>query len=239
MTASYSNVDISREDGIAEVRLHTKGGPFVWNPSSHNELAHAFTEVADDRDVRVVILTGTGPVFCTEMDHEGFLAEKLEWHNYWWEGRRIMQRLLDIDVPVIGVLNGPATVHAELIFLSDVILAADTGSVAEDHFASGAVPGDGVHIVWPHVLGPQRGKYFLMTDQTLFADELFRIGAVNEVLPPGEVLGRARELAGSFAQKPFPTLRYTRAILADPLRKLVQEHLSHGLGLEGAYRTVG
>jgi enoyl-CoA hydratase/carnithine racemase len=239
MTGPYTNVDISRDNGIAEVRLHTNGGPFVWSPSSHNELAHAFTEVADDRDVRVVILTGTGSVFCTEMDHQGFLAEKLEWHTYWWEGRRIMQRLLDIDVPVIGVVNGPASVHAELLFLSDVVLAADTSYVSEDHFGSGAPPGDGVHIVWPHVLGPQRGKYFLLTDQRLFAEELLRIGAVNEVLPAGEVMGRARELAGSLAQKPFSTLRYTRAILADPLRKLVQENLSHGLGLEGATAIVG
>jgi enoyl-CoA hydratase/carnithine racemase len=78
-----------------------------------------------------------------------------------------------------------------------------------------------------------------LTDQTLSAAELLRIGAVNEVLPADEVLGRARELAASLAEKPFPTLRYTRAVLADPLRKLVLESLSHGLGLEGAYRTVG
>jgi enoyl-CoA hydratase/carnithine racemase len=211
VTASYSNVDIWREAGIAEVRLHTNGGPFVWSPSSHNELAQAFTEVADDRDVRVVILTGTGSVFCTEMDHEAFLAEKLEWHTYWWEGRRIMQRLLDIDVPVIGVLNGPATVHAELLFLSDVVLAADTGSVAEDHFESGAVPGDGVHIVWPHVLGPQRGKYFLLTDQTLSAAELLRIGAVNEVLP------RMRSWDGPGSWRPrLRRSRFPRSVTPGP-----------------------
>ena len=155
---SYSNVDILRKDGIAEVRLHTKGGPFVWSPSSHNELAHTFTEVADDRDTRVVILTGTGSVFCTKMDHEGFFAEKLEWHTYWWEGRRIIQRLLDIDVPVIGVLNGPATVHAESALSFRRGPGGRHCQRGGRPFRLRAVPGDGVHIVWPHVFGPERAS---------------------------------------------------------------------------------
>lgn len=239
-TASYEHLDISRDDdGVVEVRLHTNGGPLVWSPSSHGELARAFTALAEDDSIRVVILTGTGPEFCTSMDSAAFRAEKTPWHSIWWDGRRIIQRLLDIDVPVIGVLNGPATVHAELIFLSDVVLASHTAHVSENHFGSGTVPGDGVHIVWPHVLGPLRGKYFLLTDQTLSAAELLQIGAVSEVLPTDQVHQRARELAHSFAQKPLSTLRYTRALLADPLRHRVQESLSHGLGLEGATITLG
>jgi enoyl-CoA hydratase/carnithine racemase len=205
----------------------------------HFELPRAFTALSDDQDIRVVILTGTGDVYCTSIDSEAFLAERLEWQSFWWVGRRLYQRLLDIDVPVIGVLNGPATIHTELIFLSDVILAADTASVSERHFGNNTPPGDGVHIVWPHVLGPQRGKYFLLTGETLSAEDLLRLGAVNEVLPASDVLPRARELARSFAKNSLTTARYTRALLADPLRRRVQESLSHGLALEGAYMTLG
>jgi enoyl-CoA hydratase/carnithine racemase len=237
----FDHVAITRGDqGIVEVRIHTGDGPMVWAPRVHDELVHAFSALADDPEVRVVLLTGTGDEFCTTMDAPAFLAEKYEWHQIWWYGKRILQRLADIDVPVIGVLNGRATIHAELLFLSDIIIAADTASVADHaHFPNGAVPGDGVHVIWPYLLGPQRGKYFLLTGQEIDAQELLRLGAVNEVVPADAALERGRELARSLAEKPTSTLRYTRALLIDPLRKQLHEQLSHGLGVEGAFSSIG
>jgi enoyl-CoA hydratase/carnithine racemase len=235
MSDDYRHVTITREaDGVVLVRLHTDGGPLAWSPTAHTELPRAFTALSDDLDARVVVLTGTGDAFCPTMDGAAFMASRHEWHQIWWEGRRLLQRLLDIDVPVIGVLNGPAIVHAELIFLSDIVLAASTGSIQENHFQWGVTPGDGVHVVWPHVLGAQRGKRFLVSGETLSAEQLLEHGAVSEVLPPGQVLDRALELARAMAPKPLSTLRYTRALMADPLRLLMAEHLSHGLALEGA-----
>jgi enoyl-CoA hydratase/carnithine racemase len=236
----YENVEFWREDGVVELRLHTKGGPLRWSRTAHRELGQAFGDIADDADVKTVILTGTGKDFCTEYDTGSWGAEPTPWHVIWWEGRRLLQRLVDIDVPVIGVLNGPVTVHSELVFLSDVILASDTASVADlAHFVNDVVPGDGVQLVWPYLLGPQRGKYFLLTGQTLMANELLQLGAVNEVLPASEVGSRAREIARSFAQKRQSTLRFTRAVLADPLRRLLQEGLSHGLAAEGGTSPMG
>lgn len=212
----------------------------VWGPVVHDELVRLFSSLADDPDLRLVILTGTGTAFCTTSDSPAFLAKKYDWHEIWWAGRRILQRLLDIDVPVIGVVNGPATVHAELLFVSDIVIASETATVADhSHFVRGAVPGDGVHIVWPYLLGPQRAKHFLLTGATIDAHELLRLGAVNEVLPADAALARARELGQSLVEKPLSTLRYTRALLADPLRRLMHEGLSHGLGVEGAFSSLG
>ena len=240
MTKRYDHVEVERTNGVVELRLHTAGGPLVWSPSAHRELGHAFGDIADDAEVRTVILTGTGGSFCTEIDLAAFHAERVPWHVIWWEGRRLLQRLVDIDVPVIGVLNGPATVHAELLFLSDIVVASDTASVADKvHFVSDVVPGDGVHLIWPHVLGPQRGKHFLLTGATLHADELLQLGAVNELWPASELHGRANEIARAFAERSLSTLRYTRALLADPLRRLLHEGLSHGLAAEGATTTRG
>lgn len=232
---SYEHVTITRDEGIAEVHLHTNGGPMIWGPQAHNDTRDAFTELADDTSLKVVILTGEGPVYCTEMDSEAFVSSGDPWSVIWYDVRRILQRLADIDVPVIGVLNGPAHIHAEFVFLSDIVLAADTASVAEHaHFMVGAVPGDGSQIIFPYVLGPQRAKHVLITGEIIDAAELLRIGAVNEVLPADEVLDRARQLARDLAEKPATLLRYTRAVLADPLRRLLAEGLSHGLALEGA-----
>jgi enoyl-CoA hydratase/carnithine racemase len=240
MSEQFEHVAISRDEGVVEVRLHTDGGSLIWGPAVHDELVHAFGGLADDPEPRVVILTGTGSTFCTTIDIPAFQAKKTEWHEIWWAGKRILQRLADIDVPVISVVNGPATIHGDMLFMSDIIIAADTATVSDQaHFIYGGVPGDGVHIVWPYVLGAQRAKYLLLTGEPIGAEELLRIGAVNEVLPADAALERGRELARSMAEKPLSTLRYTRALLVDPMRRLLQEGLSHGLGVEGAFSSLG
>jgi enoyl-CoA hydratase/carnithine racemase len=145
-----------------------------------------------------------------------------------------------IEVPVIGVVNGPATVHAELAILSDIVLAADHAYFSDaPHFRYGTVPGDGVHVVWPLLLGANRGRYFLLTGQRISAIEAHALGVVNEVLPAAELHDRAMVLARTLARQPDVTLRYTREALAGPLRKLLLESIPYGLALEGlaAHKT--
>lgn len=97
---------------------------------------------------------------------------------------------------------------------------------------SGIVPGDGAHIVWPHVLGPNRGRYFLVTGQELNARTALEYGVVNEVLPADKLLGRAQELARYIAGTPTLTRRYTRLALTQRLKQLMQEGLGYGLAFE-------
>jgi enoyl-CoA hydratase/carnithine racemase len=168
------------------------------------------------------------------MDTAAFIADGASWDRIWWEGKRLLTNLIDIDVPVIGVVNGPATVHAEMAVMSDVVLAADTAVFADaPHFAYGTVPGDGVHVVWENLLGTNRGRYFLLTAQTIDAAEAHRLGVVNEIHPAGVVLDRAHEIARGFTTRPLSVLRYTRAALTMRLRRMLLDGLSHGLALEG------
>ena len=104
--------------------------------------------------------------------------------------------LLDIEVPVIAAVNGPVNIHAEIAVLSDIVLAADHAAFADaPHFPNGLVPGDGVHVIWPYLLGRNRGRYFLLTGQRLSAQEALQLGVVSEVMPASRLLPRARELA--------------------------------------------
>jgi len=230
---TYESVELRREDGVTEVRFHTDGGPMVWNPTAHREAGDVFAEIAGDRDTKVVIVTGTGDSFCASIDGKAF-AGRAAWEPIWWEGKRLLKCLLDIDVPVIGAINGPAFIHAEIPLLADIVIAADTAALADKaHFHSGSVPSDGVHLIWPWLLGPRRGKYFLMTNQELSPDEALQLGVVNEIVPAAEVNGRAWELARSLAEKPLPFLRYTREALNIFERQYLLNGLSHGLALEG------
>jgi enoyl-CoA hydratase/carnithine racemase len=230
----YQHVRFDRSDGILEVTLHTDGGSLVWSPQVHRELPEAFSDIANDPDTKVVILTGSGSAFCDSGDSEAFAREQPRWDSIWWEGKRLLTNLVDIDVPVVGVVNGPATIHAEIALLSDVVLASDTAEFADAaHFPNGIVPGDGVHIVWDHLLGTNRSRYFLLTGELIGAVRAQELGVVNEVLPAADLLPRARALAAQIAVQPLPVLRYTRAALVMGLRRLVRDGLSHGLALEG------
>ena len=81
-------------------------------------------------------------------------------------------QMLDIEVPMIAAVNGPVTVHSELAVLCDVVLArTDTYFQDAPHFPGGLVPGDSMQVVWPMLLGPNRGRYFLLTGQEIHAEE--------------------------------------------------------------------
>jgi enoyl-CoA hydratase/carnithine racemase len=232
----YEHIVMERDDrGVLELRLHTDGGSLVWGAAPHTELGYAFTDVGADPENRVVIITGTGERFIADLDTSwvGPMTPE-KWYVIFAHGKRLLQRLLDIEVPVIAAVNGPATVHAELAVLSDIVIAAEHTYFSDaPHFRYGAVPGDGVHVVWPLLLGVNRGRYFLLTGQRLHAAEAQQLGVVNEVLPAGDVLPRARALAGELAKQHDITLRYTREAMVQPLRRLLLDNLPFGLALEG------
>lgn len=232
----YAHATLERDEhGVVEVRLHSDGGPLVWGAAPHTELGYLFSDLAADPDNRVVILTGTGDRFCADLD-DSWVGEMTpeKWNVIYNHGRRLLQRLLDIEVPVIAAVNGPATVHAELAVLADIVLCAEHAHFADaPHFRFGTVPGDGVHVVWPMLLGPNRGRYFLLTGERLPAAEAQRLGVVAEVLAPDALLPRARALAARLAAQPTTTLRYTRDAIVRPLRRAIAEGLASGLALEG------
>ena len=231
----YENVRMKREDGILEVALHTRGGPLEFNGYVHEALVHAFRDIGDDPDNHVVILTGTGDEFCTRISPDGFdFFTPTGYDKILREGTKILENILDIEVPMIAAINGPVTVHSEYALLCDIVLAAE-GAYFQDapHPAFGIVPGDGLHVVWPEVIGEIRGRYFLLSGQKLSAAEAKGYGAVNEVVHREALLPRAWELARYLKKQSPLTLRYTRMALSTRFRRRLQESLSYGLALEG------
>lgn len=232
---AYEHVSMRRENGILELTLHSDGGSLHWGSAPHTELGYCFADVGADPDNRIVILTGTGDEFIARLDRSWVREMTPElWREIHAHGRRLLMNLLEIEVPMIAAVNGPATVHAELALLCDIVLSSDTATFKDaPHFRYGTVPGDGVHLVWPLLLGMNRGRHFLLTGRKLDAREAQDLGLVAEVLPRDELLDRAWELARDLAQRPAITLRYTRLAITQLLKQVLQENLSYGLALEG------
>ena len=215
----YKSARMERRNGVLQVTLHTDGQSLRWGFLPHGELPEAFHDIGADRENRVVILTGTGNEFSGPRATPGTSSfptrptiERID--RIHWEGRHLLMNLLNIEVPVISAINGPAWRHSEIPLLCDIVLAAETAQFQDSaHFASDVVPGDGMHIVYPLLLGMNRGRYFLLTGQTLNAQKALELGLVAEVLPPDKLVARAWELAEDLARRPTLLLRYTRLLL--------------------------
>ncbi|GAA3543943.1 enoyl-CoA hydratase/isomerase family protein [Amycolatopsis ultiminotia] len=238
----YETIEMSRADGILEMRFHTEGGPLHWSLLAHHEFEDAFLRVGRDRDNDVIILTGTGDFFSGPAIEPGKHPNRNtmtpeRYDPIFWEGKHLLPTLLAIEAPVIAAINGPAVRHAEIPLVSDIVLASeDTYFQDTAHFAGGMVPGDGMHVVMPLLMGANRGRYFLLTGQKLTAAEAQSIGLVNEVLPAAELLDRARELARLLLCQPRLVRRYTRTVLTEDLRQRLHGLLGYGLALEGIAR---
>jgi enoyl-CoA hydratase/carnithine racemase len=234
------------EEGILLMQAHTKGGSLVWDWGAHDGMADAFADVAGDREIKVLIHTGTGanynanwgapegakntnPVYLAMDGQEGLaqLDEKA------WYGRMLVENVLAVDVPMISAVNGPCNIHSEVPLLGDIVLASEDAYFQDlAHFPRGLVPGDGQHVLWPFLVGRNRARYMLLTGKKLGAREALEWGAVNEVLPKDKLLDRAWELARELARRPPLVLRYTRMLFTQDLKRAFLDELGHGLARE-------
>ena len=234
--SQFPNARLTRsESGVLEVALHTNGGKLVFNGHTHEQFVELFHAIGEDRDNRVVILTGSGDAFMDTISPEGFdFFTPGGYDKIFREGRKVLMNILDIEAPMITALNGPVLLHSEYTLLTDIVLATpETVFQDKPHFDFGIVPGDGVNLLWPEVIGSIRGRYFILTRQQLDAETARDWGVVNEIVPADRLLARAHEIADGIAELPPLTSRYTRIALTQKLRRIIDEGTGYGLALEG------
>jgi len=234
---AFKNLEFTRPpSGVLTVRFHTDGGPATFTGQMHSDFPRALYEIGDDRDNRVLVLTGTGERFMTDIDGPslGDITKPAEWDRTIAEGRRVMQRLVDLEMPIVAAVNGPAGVHSEYLLMADIVIAADTTVFSDfPHLTFGIVPGDGVQLAWEEALGLNRARYLTLTQGSFTAQQAERWRAVAEVHPLEEVLPRAQQLAESLAAKPQLLTRYLAVTIRQRLSRRVAEATQLGLALEG------
>ena len=238
----FSQIELERRNGILLMTLHTKGGSLQWGPTIQSELVEAFTAMGADRENRVIIMRGTGKDFSGPKAEPGksfyrevsthITADLLD--RVHWNAKRVMTRMLDIEVPMIGVVNGPAMRHSELPLMCDIVLASEDASFEDTaHFQlASQVPGDGLNIVYTMLLGLNRARYFMLMGQILNAQEAKELGLVAEVLPRKRLMTRAWQIAEMLAKKNDLLLRYTRVSLTQPLKNVMEQDVMYHLALE-------
>src|SRR2546430_1200813 len=236
--AAYRSLKLTRDsEGVLVAEFHSNDGPFTFTAQDHTEFVDAFYRIAQDRANKIVILTGAGGEFITDVDWSSFgdVTDPGVWSQVHDEGAQVLENIANIRVPVIAAIEGRAHVHSDYALLASVIVAAD-GATFQDvaHFSAGVAPGDGIFTTWSYRAGAGRAEAFLLNPQPLAARTAHEWGVVAEVVPNGKALSRARELAELYLKVPEVTRRNTRVHFIQPLKERIVREVGYGLSLEGS-----
>lgn len=235
---AYRSLRLTRDaQGMLVVEFHSNGGPLTFTASDHTDFVDAFYRISQDRENKIVILTGTGGEFIPGIDFTSFgnVGDPAVWSQVHDEGIQILENLANIRVPLIAAIEGRAHVHSEYALLANVIVAAE-GATFNDvpHFAGGIVPGDGIFTTWSYRAGAGRAEAFLLNPRPVTEQTAYEWGVVAEVVANGKALARARELATLYLKAPEVTRRNTRAHFIQPLKERIVREVGYGLSVEGA-----
>jgi SnoaL-like domain len=118
----YKNFAVSRSaSGVLTLRFHTSGGPHTFDGTTHHDFPRLLEDIAFDTDNRILVLTGTGDSFIVSIDGPslGDITKPMGADVLYVEGRRGVQRLADLEIPIIAAVNGRAEVRRfyEQIFI--------------------------------------------------------------------------------------------------------------------------
>ena len=235
---AYRSIKLSRDSqGVLVGEFHSNGGPLTFTAPDHTDFVECFYRISQDRENKIVILTGAGGEFIPGIDFSSFgnVADPAVWSQAHDEGVQILENLANIRVPMIAAIEGRAHVHSEYALIADVIVAGE-GATFNDvpHFAGGIVPGDGIFTTWSYRAGAGRAEAFLLDPRPLTAQTAHEWGVVAEIVPNGKALSRARELADLYLKAPEVTRRNTRVHFIQPLKERIVREVGYGLSLEGA-----
>src|SRR5438309_3973246 len=209
----------------------------MFTAKDHTDFVDAFYRIAQDRENKIVILTGAAGEFIPGIDFSTFgnVADAGVWSQVHDEGVQILENIANIRVPVIAAIEGRAHVHSEYALLANVIVAAESATFHDlPHFGGGIVPGDGIFTAWSYRAGAGRAEAFLLNPQPLTARTAHEWGVVAEVVANGKAVARARELADLYLKVPEVTRRNTRVHFIHPLKERLVREVGYGLALEGA-----
>lgn len=233
----YKNLAFTRgDDGVLVLRFHTDGGPVVFTGQTHEDFPAALDELAMDRDNRALLITGTGDAFMDQIDGPslGEIFKPAAWEKIRREGAKVLQRLIELPMPVVGVANGPATVHSEYLLLADIHIASDRATYGDfPHPAFGITGGDGLQVVWEEVAGTARAKWLLWTGEQIDAATALQWGVVSEVVAHDRAVERGMEIARALAAKPALYRTLQKQTLNVNLRRRIVQDVPFGMGLEG------
>jgi enoyl-CoA hydratase len=222
------------ETGIALVTINRPEKRNALSRAVVRELGAAFDRVAEDPAIRAAIVTGAGDVAFVAGADIGELAglSSVEMRQYSLEGQRVLRRLETAGKPSVAAVNGFALGGGlELAMAATVRIASENARLGQPEVKLGLTPGFGGTQRLPRLVSRGRALWMLASGEPIDAVEAWRIGLVNAVTPPAELLGAARAWLGKVLQNGPLAVRLAMEAVDAGLNGGLKE----GLQLEAAF----
>jgi enoyl-CoA hydratase len=206
-----------------EVDVSDHVGTITLNrPEARNALSGEVTRLLDDaivdldgrEDVGAIILTGSDPAFCAGFDLRALAIELSSVAEQQRSSPHPHLGLMPVhETPIVGAINGAAvTGGLELAMSCDFLVASDRARFADTHARVGVVPGGGMSIRLPGLIGLDRARRMSFTGDFIDAQTAYEWGLVVEVVPHEGLMDRAREIASTIASLPSVNVRAVRRL---------------------------
>jgi len=204
---NYETILFAVEGGVAEIRFNRPHRLNAVTAQLYAEFNAALTEAEQDRDSRVVMITGEGRAFCVGADLKEHKAGRTPFdRRQYLQGEQVVcKRLLQMKKPVVAAVNGFALgAGAELALASDFLLMADNAQIGLPEVSIGNFLGGGVTWLLPRLVGLAKARELVFLGERIGGEEAVRIGLANRVFPAEGFVDAAREFALRVASKaPF------------------------------------
>jgi len=235
--AQYVNIllEIDNESRVAVITINRADKLNALNRALLDELDSALDTIAGDDNVRAVIITGAGNrafVAGADIAEIAALRTAEDAEEFSRHGQRIFSKIEQLPKPVIVAINGYALGGGcELAMSGDVRLAADTAQFGQPEINLGVIPGYGGTQRLARIIGRDRAKYLVFTGERIGADEAFRLGLVERIVPATDLLDAAMELATSLAARAPHAIALAKMAINEGTSMPLEQALEHEAAL--------
>jgi enoyl-CoA hydratase len=200
---AYETLIYEKKEGIATITLNRPDRLNAIDYQLYLELDGLTTEIEYDPEARVVIITGAGKGFCAGADIKPDAKAPPVGRRY-----SFFNRIEDMGKPVIAAINGACNGGGlEIALCCDFRIASEGATFGLGEVKLGSMPAAGGTARLPRLIGIGRAKEFLYFGNRVDAQEAFRIGMINKVVPPAELLPEANRWAAELCERPPLSLK--------------------------------
>ena len=204
-------------DGVAEITLNRPESANAMDPLMAREISTLAIECDTNPDVRAVLITGAGRMFCAGGDLKGFAEDdNISATLLTMAGDLHMglSRFARMAAPVVGAINGTAAgAGFSLALATDIALAADNAVFTMAYTQAGLSPDGSSTYFAPRRLGDRRARELMLTNRVLSAQEALEWGVINQVVTPDDLIADARKLARKLACGPTQAFGAVKTLL--------------------------
>lgn len=226
----YEDLIVEKKDGVATVTLNSPQKMNAVTKKMGAGLICATDELANDDDIRVVLVTGAGRAFCAGADVSGMASR---------QGKEQIPRrervagtasgfgYLRMDKPVIAAVNGIAVgMGFALTMMADIRIAAESARFGSVYVSRGLAPDMGLTYWLPRIAGLSKAMELMLTGDIIDSRQALQAGIVSRVVPDDQLMSVSRELALKIAQKPPMAVEITKRITYNSINDDLNHHMA-------------